>query len=361
MTSPPPPGWGPPQSGYDSGPWPQQPNWTPPPTPKKQNSLKWLLISVAVLLVIAISVGATLLFTQDDGDSATSTASSPSAMDIASASDKGPISIITEDPTCAAWRPIASTLSKQESQGWQDRDFTLPSTAWTPEQRSMHESIAEAMQSAANQTVPLVSKTPHRAMRELYEQSIAYWRLYADSIPQYTEADNSFAVAGTNASSAIVSICGSIEYGSAEARSILVDAGPTPTSTAAVGDVSTPSIFLTQSEDVCKDWNTESDKFDASIAEWQQIDGNVPASDWTPSQRDLMQTAAEKMERYSVLLTELGSRSDNPAFRDFAELASIYWLAYSKSVPTHSPTDNYLSATAAYVVYMVYHACEAVE
>ncbi|MCW2511124.1 MAG: hypothetical protein JWR11_166, partial [Mycobacterium sp.] len=58
---PPPPGW-------QQGGWSSQPA---PPSPQKGNSLKWLLIAVAVLLVIGISVGATLIFTRDGGSGST--------------------------------------------------------------------------------------------------------------------------------------------------------------------------------------------------------------------------------------------------------------------------------------------------
>ena len=42
------------------------------------------------------------------------------------------------------------------------------------------------MRNAADQTVPLAKLTPHRVMRELYEQFIAYARAYSDAIPTYT-------------------------------------------------------------------------------------------------------------------------------------------------------------------------------
>lgn len=370
MTNPPPPGnWGPPQPPYGQGQppygpgqWPpQQQGWGQPPAPPK-NNLKWLLIGVAVLLVIAISVGATLLFTRDSGGGTTQTATGnpPAAGEIASANDTGPVTIITEDPTCAAWRPIASTLSKKESQGWQNRDIAVPGSAWTADERAMHESVADAMRNAADQTVPLAKKTPHRVMRELYEQSIAYWRKYAESVPEYEEPDNSYAVAGTNASSAIVSICGAVEQGAAAARAPLVEPSLAPEPLPALGDAENPEIFLMPpGASICSDWNAASDRFDSSIAEWQNFDANIAASEWSPSDQQLMRSAATKMQEFSTLISDIGARSGNPIFRDFAELAAIYWLGYSKSLPTHVPSDNYLSATAAYIVYMTYHACEA--
>ena len=50
----------------------------------------------------------------------------------------------------------------------------------------MYESVGKAMRSAADQTVNLVKSTPHRVMRELYEQFIAYARAFADTVPTYT-------------------------------------------------------------------------------------------------------------------------------------------------------------------------------
>src|ERR1700755_275126 len=89
----PPPGW---QQG-----WPQQPG----PPPQKGNSLKWLLIAVVVLLVIGISVGATLIFTRG-GVGTTPTPTSVAQSDIASANDNGPVSIITDEPTCNTYASI---------------------------------------------------------------------------------------------------------------------------------------------------------------------------------------------------------------------------------------------------------------
>ena len=57
----------------------------------------------------------------------------------------------------------------------------------------MFREVGSAFDAAARQTVPLVRLTPHRVMRELYEQFIAYARAYADSLPTYTEADNHLA------------------------------------------------------------------------------------------------------------------------------------------------------------------------
>ena len=48
--------------------------------------------------------------------------------------------------------------------------------SWTPKQRAQFMAAGQSMRSAAAQTVGLVKLTPHRVMRELYQQFIAYAR-----------------------------------------------------------------------------------------------------------------------------------------------------------------------------------------
>src|ERR1700755_2402870 len=98
-----PPQWGPPPGGQSAGDpqWsPQQP-WGPPPG--RGGKGKWIFGGVAVLAVIAVTVVITVLVVgKNSGNSPTptSTATSAPPSDIASANDKGPVAIITEDPTC---------------------------------------------------------------------------------------------------------------------------------------------------------------------------------------------------------------------------------------------------------------------
>jgi hypothetical protein len=319
-----------------------------------------LLIGVAVLLVIAISVGATLLFTRDSGGGTTQTATGnpPAAGEIASANDTGPVTIITEDPTCAAWRPIATTLSKQQKQGWDRRNYSAPASAWTPEERALYESAADAMRSAADQTVELAKLTPHRVMRELYEQSIAYWRAYADSIPTYTEADNSLIGVASDASSAVVSICAAIENNSAAARGPLVPAGPSPTLEAAVVDSANPPRFISNSGNrSCEAWTAASNKFDIDAAPWRDNDPNIPASQWSPEQRSTMDSMSSVMAEFADEIVEISKVSDNSTLHDFAALSAQYWHAFALALPTYQATDNSLASAAAYAHYLVFNAC----
>src|SRR5690242_4647748 len=224
---PPPPGgapqWGPPQQ-----PWGPPPGAQPPTAPPPRGGKgKWIFGGIALLAVIAVTVAITVLVVgKNSGASPTPTTSTSAApSDIASANDKGPVAIITEDPTCEPTRPVLDTLaSQQHANGWDKRDPSVPGAAWTPDVRAQYEAVGQAMRTSADQMVALVKLTPHRVVRELYEQFIAYSRAYADNISTYTPADDHLAVTSSTAANAIGYICAAVSYGSAAARGPLVKA-----------------------------------------------------------------------------------------------------------------------------------------
>src|SRR5262245_41037816 len=171
MTVPPPPNqWGPqpptggqPAGAPDWGPPPGGPQWGPPP--RGGGKGKWILGGIALLAVIAVTVVITVLVVgKDSGTSPTSGPTNGNGSAIASANDKGPVNIVVEDPTCDSWGHVAREYSSATSAvNWGDRDQSIPATAWTPEQRTMFETAANAMKSAGDEAVNLVAATPHRA------------------------------------------------------------------------------------------------------------------------------------------------------------------------------------------------------
>ncbi len=170
--------------------WAQQQPWPAPP-PKRSNGWKWALGAVALVAVIGVTVAVTLSVTGGGSGENPPTTSPTSGnggnSEIASANDKGPATIITEDPTCAAvsTNPRRTRGPSSVTVGTA-RDPSISASAWTPAIRAQYEAVGQAMRSAADQMVSLVKLTPHRVMRELYEQFIAYSRAYADRIPTYT-------------------------------------------------------------------------------------------------------------------------------------------------------------------------------
>ncbi|TQK31512.1 hypothetical protein FBY28_4549 [Arthrobacter sp. SLBN-53] len=368
MTNPPPPGWEPPHAGpqhpfgqqpqHEFGRTPVPPGWPQPPAPSTNNGLKWSLITVAILLVIAMSVGATLLFTRDSNADHTPNGADTAANGFASIRDSGPVRVITEDPSCAPSRPILDTLSKEESQGWHTRDPSIPASSWTATERATHEAVAAAMRRAADQSVALAKMTTNRVMRELYEQSIAYWRAYADSVPTYTPIDNELARVATASSSAIVAICAAVNNRSAAARSPLVKQAAPPSIPSEPLATENPAIFMdSEANSECDEWKDRLDQFDVDAASWFSLDANIPASEWTPEQRSSMEHIASVMSKYAEDLERIGKDSGDAIFDDFANLAGQYWRAFAEAIPSYTTDDSYLSSAASQAGFILYNAC----
>ncbi|WP_304108140.1 hypothetical protein [Mycolicibacterium bacteremicum] len=313
-----------------------------------------------MLLVIAISVGATILLTRDSGNGTTQTASGnpPTTDAIASAGDTGPVSVLINEPTCEAWRPINDTLARKQAESWSERDYSRPASEWNTEQRLLHDDIATAMRSAADQTVALAKATPNRIVRELYEQAIAYWRAYADSIPTYTSRDNSLAGVAANASGAIVMLCAAIDYKSASARAPLVSQHSESSNTTTPDDPASPEKFINSSGNpICADWIELVNRFDSQAAPWREVDPNLPASKWTPTQAASMTAMQPVMTKLAEDIEALGNRSDSAVIDDFASLSAQYWRAFVAAIPSYTSADSYLSGTASYVNFLLFDAC----
>jgi len=267
---------------WQQGPWPPQP---PPPLPAKDNTVKWLLIAVAILLVITVSVGATLYFTRDSGNGGSTTASPAVASDVASANDTGPVAIITEDPTCEALNAINSRMAEVQGNGWGEHRRSLgPASEWTSDQRSEVEVVTTAIRNAADQMVDLAKHTPHRLARELYEQAIAYGRAYLASIPNYKSQDDFLATVYVSAGNAMQGICNAIRFGSAS-RSLAIEPAPPPSKISHPADSKNPRRFLETRDTACGEWLRAADQFSADTVPWAAVDANIPGSRWSPEQR----------------------------------------------------------------------------
>ena len=160
--------------------------------------------------------------------------------------DKGSVGIIAEDPTCEAWGRVAREYSAQaQAVNWSGRDQSVPASAWTPEQRTTYETVGKGMTSAADQTVNLVKLTPHRVMRELYEQFIAYARAFTDRIPTYTANDGYLAGTTDAITSGLAAICSAIDYRSAPTIAPLIPEAAPPSVISTPRQPDNPQRFLT--------------------------------------------------------------------------------------------------------------------
>jgi len=366
MTVPPPPNQsGPSPSGQPGGApqWGAQQPWDPPPGPPPRGGGKgkWIFGGIALLAVIAVTVVITVLVVGKDSSGGESpTPTNGNGSDFASANDKGPVGIITEDPTCAAWNRIADTyVTTQTRVGWSSRDSSAPASAWTPDQRTMYEAVGKAMKDAADQTVSLVKVTPHRVVRELYEQFIAYARAFNRSVSEYKPDDNYVAGVVDGIEGSLVNICAAITFGSATAQAPFVPEAAPPTQVSELGDPSSPSRFITTPDPTCPDWVSAYEKFDADTADWRKMDPNIPAAQWSPEQKRVVDAAAPLMSAFADTAEQLGRSSDNPTFQDFAMLSAIYRRAIVKALPDYTPADNYLSEVSTLLAMTINPACKA--
>ena len=279
---------------------------------------------------------------------------------VASAKDTGPVAVITEDPSCAAWTSINNELAHSGDGLWNQRDRSVPASAWTPKLRAQFIAAAQSMRGAAAQAVGLVKLTPHRVMRELYQQFIAYARAYAERVPKYTPADNNLAGAANSASSALGSICAAISDGPAAARGPLVPPAAPPSDIAPVGNPANPQPFLTTTNPVCDDWKSALDQFAKDTAAWQKMDPNIPAIYWNREQKAVNYGVAQVMNSYAGKLEQLARQSDNAVWQDLANLSAQYRRAFVVSLPTYTPTDNHLANAANYASTTILGACAAV-
>jgi hypothetical protein len=357
---PPQSGWQPPQQpppGWQQGPFTQQPG----PPPQKSNGVKWLLVAIAVLLVIGVSIGATLLFTRGGGGSGGPTpTTSGTPSDIASANDTGPVTIITDEPTCKTFNDINNGLGDVQKNGWADQRGALgPASDWTPDQRAQVQAVATAMRNAADQMVALAKQTPHRVVRELYEQFIVYGRAYADSIGSYTPRDDALASVNVNISSALFGICDAVENGSA-ARSLTLGPVDPPTRVAAPGDQASPQRFVTSSDSTCTSWIQRETKFVADTSDWEKVDSSIPGSQWTPEQRVTEEKARATLTTLANDMEAAGRQSGNPVLEDFGVLAALYVRAYVAVGDEYTSSYSWLAYTGLRLNNVVSDACRAV-
>ncbi|MCV7357568.1 Vmc-like lipoprotein signal peptide domain-containing protein [Mycolicibacterium fluoranthenivorans] len=322
---------------------------------------KWIIGAVALVAVIAVTAVVAVSCTKSSGGSDKPTAAPTSGAptsDFASANDTGPVSVITEDPSCAPWIPINNTLADAEGE-WVNRDPNIPATLWSPTVQAQYAAAGEAMRNAADQVMQLTKVTTHRVMRELYEQYAAYARAYADRIPTYTPADDQLAMTAVAISTSLTDICQAISYGAAAARAPLVPAGPMPSNIAPVNESSKPSVFLQSYISNCNDWIAATNDFRAATAAWVALDPNIPAGKWSPEQRKANDDVIPIMNTSADRLQQIGEQIPNSVAQDFATLTVVYRRAIAKAIPSYTVADNHLYNATLHLSGILTSACKA--
>jgi hypothetical protein len=351
---------------------PQQP-WAS--TPKKGGPPQWVIIAVALLVVLGVIVGATLFFTRDSSSGASApsgsqtrapstVAAGPSSTvnpaDFASAADTGPVGVITDEPTCTAWKATNDTLTAAEGNGWSARDPSVPATGWTENQKAVFDAMALAMRSAADQTVSLAKQTPHRVVRELYQQTSVYLNAYADSVPTYVPGNDNLAETASATAQALTSLCEATTNGAATARASAVPAAADPT--APTSSLGNPKPFFQPPTDpVCGQWHDMVAKYTTAFAPWRGTNQTTPATQWGPAQRSINDAVAPVMVSFADDAETLAKGTSNGVFQDFATLAAEYRRAFAAALPTYVPADGALTRTASAATGAIDSACTATE
>jgi hypothetical protein len=324
-------------------------------------NLKRALIAVSLVAGLAIVLAGVLFFGGNNSSAQSAATSTREAPAVPSAQDTGPVAVITDDPSCVAWTAINNSLSNDGLGIWNERDRSVPASAWDDKQRVQFVAAAQSMRNAATQAVGLAKLTPHRVMRELYEQFIAYAHSYVEHVPKYVPADDNLAGTANSVASALGAMCTAITDGSAAARGPMVPPGAPPSQIPPMGSPANPHQFLASPNGVCAQWKSALDQFGQQTAAWQSINPSIPAILWTEEQRAANYDAAKVMNTFADNLVHMGSSSGNFIWQDFADLAAQYRRAFAVAVPTYTPPDNHLANAANYLSTTVLGACAVVQ
>lgn len=365
---PTPPGQPPMGPPWPQGPCPQQqPGQWPqpgPPTGPPSGGRRWLLLALTLVAVIAVTVACTMWFTRRGSDSQAANAGGSSQGpngangEIASANDTGPVAIITEDPTCSKWVDMQNQASAQLTD-WAKRDASIPASAWTPEQRQIYETAARVFRAEAEQLVPLVRETPHRVVREIYEQVIAYDRAYADAIQNFTPSDDRLAIASNGLSTAQFNICQAITNYSAASRGPSVPPAAQPTAIAPMGDPAKPQKFLIAPTQTCSKVNAWVKHIQNELEQWFKTDPSIPASQRGSADTVLWDMAATVLGKGADELDLVARASGNAVMEDFLILSAQYFRGYVEAIPSYTGADRQLYEVGQKTVVAVRAACNA--
>lgn len=293
-------------------------------------------------MAIAVGVGGTLLII-DKGKSKSNSAA-PNPFGVASANDNGPAGVITEDASCEPLQPIYKALYDGEQNGWQNRNISVPKSAWDARDEKMFTDVGNTFRKTADATAALAKLTQHRTMRELYGQFAAYSRTYADHIPTYTPNDENLAQASIVSMNMILSICQAITNGAAENRGRMINAAAPPTSIAPVTDPDKPTLLMTTPDPQCEPMLQAVKDIDADpvIINWQKEPYDIPYENLPEAWKADNRAAMPIWTRFADQMESMGRSFANPVAQDIAVLQAQYGRAYIQGNPTYNPPDNEL-------------------
>lgn len=321
-------------SGPPGSPYPSQQRWAAPPPPRRRRGWPWVLLVVAVIAVLAASIGIVVV---GRGDSSpverTPTASPVSADSRAAGPEDEPAGLIEKvDPVCADYQ-ITYEILAQRQQSYAAISQDIPASQWTEEQRTVMDATVRAIQSAVSRYTEMLPKAENRVVQQLLAQTIVYLTKTADSLRDYhAGADRLYPQIATGLGGALDYIC----------RSVLVvmswPAAEHPAAPATVAaDPAVLVAFMPEPDSVCGDFMVWWQEQDAELSPWYPRDQSIPGVQWTPEQRDLSDAARTVLQQNVGELNDFSSRTSNPVFQDFLSTMTSYTAAYADMLADYTP------------------------
>jgi hypothetical protein len=346
------------------------PGWTPvtPTTPRglrRGTRLRWTLgVAALVIAVLAASIAVGSHSRQPAAGAAAGGSSESSAAQrnsqTGSAEDIGPVSVITADATCSEWTEVRGPVVAAQNAGWGRRDASKPRQAWDPARAKQFDAMGAALRTAADQTAILASRTPHRAMRELYGTFTSYGREYAAALPSYQPANDFLARTAMGAFDALTNVCAAADgSSSAILRAQVVPSVAPPTAPAPMVSTDRPARFLAQPASPCADWVPADTALQAQTKAWSSVDPDVTRDEWNADQRATVERTAQVVKGYADAMEGWGRAAGNPVFEDLAVLGAQYFRAYNLGVPTYRLGDNAFAHVGFDVSGLIAAACQA--
>ena len=358
-----PPAWpqGEPAHAWPQHPHPNQPTGpggcAPSPSPAGKSRRGLILTTTAAVVAAAVTAGTIVAYTHHNHTTTTAGGADPTNNSgYASAADTGPVTLITNDPTCTQNTQIMQSLYDEETKGW-DQLRNTPTTQWSPQDHTTFTNMATAYNNAATQFATLAKQTPHRIMRELYEQSIAAIHTYTDP---NTPNDNATINTAIYANKTRDDICATITHNTATTRQPLAPPMPAPTNpTPPPQNPTNPAGFMPQPDPTCTDLKNAMTDIDNQTQDWINLDANIPATDWTPEQHTINTNAATTFTTYANTLQQLTTATTNPTTADLLTLGALYRHTFANTIPTYTLDDLYLYKTSVSAPLVISYACDA--
>lgn len=303
----------------------------------RHQRLAWVFGATSLVLAIVLTaIASGSLFKRTEATDGVQAAAGVRDIWWASASDAGPVVVVADDPTCPEWgRVSASLVGRQNSVAWFDRDGSIPAVEWSPEESAMYRAVAGALGGVAVRTRDLARATPHRVMREMYEQLGVYARDLINRIPQYQAGDVETARTTDALVGAITSICNAAMSGSARVQVSSPGAVGLPTHPLPADSDAVLRPLLERENPTCAEWLPMSTDYRSAIEDLGDADSSALSTGF-----------ADRAEG-------LGRRSNSPIAEDVLALSAQYLRAGA----LEPQSDGQRANAADALISVVDHVC----